>query len=62
MIWPSNREFKFITLNIGLNGIKKIEKIYLKLVHKWTSAGKKDMISLNRNRAMCRQLQIIKKF
>ena len=34
-------------------------KIYLKHAPKWTSAGRKDVISLLRNRAMCNRLQVI---
>ena len=33
--------------------------VYLKYASKWTSAGRKDVISLPRNRAMCNRFQVI---
>ena len=36
--------------------------VYLKYAPKWTSAGRKDVISIPRNRAMCNHLQVITSF
>ena len=36
-----------------------LSTVYLKYAPKWTSAGRKDVISLPRNRTMCNRLQVI---
>ena len=44
---------------LGETAVRGLIDCILKYALKWTSAGRKDMISLPRNRAMCNHLQVI---
>ena len=46
----------------GEVAVRVFKTVYLKHAPKWTSAGRKDVISLPLNRAMCKRFQVIKYF